>query len=87
MSGIRASSGIWLLLLKSMKPLAKSDQTGFELFNLAVDPRETSDQATHEPELFQRLKKMLVEYDNEVLQEGPDWWSHDGVAKEMPFSK
>jgi arylsulfatase A-like enzyme len=38
------------------KIVAKSDQTGFELFNLVADPRETSDQSAHEPELFERLK-------------------------------
>jgi len=66
------------------KILAKTDQTGFELFNLVVDPRETTDLSAHEPEIFERLKKALIEYDNEVLKEGPDWWKRDKNAKNMP---
>ena len=66
------------------KILAKSNQTGFEIFNLVVDPRETSDQSIHEPELFERMRKKLIEYDNEVLREGPDWWRRDGSVKNMP---
>ncbi|MFC1766471.1 sulfatase [Planctomycetota bacterium] len=66
------------------KILAKSDQTGFELYNLAMDPRETTDLAAHEPALFERLKKALIDYDNEVLKEGPDWWKKERNSKDMP---
>jgi arylsulfatase A len=65
------------------KILAKADQTGFELFNLVVDPRETTDLSAHEPEIFERLKKALIDYDNEVLKEGPDWWKREGDVKNM----
>jgi len=66
------------------KIIAKSDQTGFELFNLVIDPRETTDLSTHEPKLFESMKKALVEYDNDVLKEGPDWWKDEKYAKDMP---
>ena len=66
------------------KIIARSDQTGFELYNLVTDPRETTDQSTLEPEVFERLKKELIEYDNEVLEEGPDWWKEDPGITDMP---
>ena len=66
------------------KIVANSERTVFELFNLATDPRETSDQSAHERELFQRMKKQLVDYDKEVLREGPDWWNRDAFVKDMP---
>lgn len=69
------------------KIIAKSDQTGFELYNLIADPRETTDQSAHEPEIFEKLKKALIEYDNEVLAEGPDWWRNDPFVTEMPDMK
>ena len=69
------------------KILARSDQTGFELYNLVVDPRETTDQSGLEPEIFERLKKALIKYDNEVLEEGPGWWSKDPTIKNMPVKE
>ncbi len=66
------------------KIIARSDQTGFELYNLLVDPRETTDQSALEPEIFARLKLELIEYDNEVLKEGPDWWKKDPGITDMP---
>lgn len=65
------------------KIIGKSDQTSFELYNLVKDPRETTDLSAHKPELFERLKKVLIEYDNEVLKEGPDWWKKDRSTKVM----
>jgi len=66
------------------KIIALSDRTRFELYNLVADPRETTDQSTLEPEIFERLKKELIEYDNEVLEEGPDWWKNDPSITDMP---
>jgi hypothetical protein len=66
------------------KIIARSDRTGFELYNLVVDPRETTDQSTLETEIFERLKKELIEYDNEVLKEAPDWWRKDPGIKDIP---
>lgn len=56
------------------KILGNSMRTKFELFNLNIDPRETTDLSTHEPELFDRMKIELINYDTNVLEEGPDWW-------------
>ncbi|GAB5558979.1 MAG: sulfatase-like hydrolase/transferase [Synoicihabitans sp.] len=63
------------------KVVANYDRTGFELFNLVTDPRETTDQSAHEPERFARMKQALVDYDLEVLREGPDWWRTDPLIE------
>jgi arylsulfatase A len=59
------------------KILGNSRRTKFELFNLRLDPRETTDLSAHEPERFERMKKALIAYDKEVLAEGPKWWRRD----------
>ena len=70
--------GEWKLLSNSMR-------TEFRLHNLKKDPRETTDLSEHEPELFERMKRDLIEYDREVLAEGPTWWSKDKrIAPYMP---
>ena len=53
-------------------------------YDLVPDPRETTDLSTHEPDLFERLKKALIEYDAKVLKEGPDWWKMDKMSESMP---
>jgi arylsulfatase A len=65
------------------KILSNSERTKFELFNLEIDPRETTDLSEYEPELFEKMKKELIRYDNEVLLEGPKWWDR-GNSKKMP---
>ncbi len=69
------------------KIMGTSDYSRFELYNLTIDPRETTNLSAHEPERFKRLKKALIEYDMEVLKEGPDWWKQDKIAKDMPGHK
>lgn len=59
------------------KLLSNSQRTNFELFNLSIDPRETCDLSAQEPKIFERMKKELIQYDNEVLNEGPKWWSRE----------
>lgn len=66
------------------KILGTADRTGFVLYNLTTDPRETTDLSAHEPARFERMKKTLTAYDIEVLKEGPDWWKKDKSAAEMP---
>lgn len=67
------------------KLVGNSERTKFELYNLDIDPRETTDLSTHNPEIFNKMKKRLIEYDNEVLREGPKWWSQDkSFGDEMP---
>lgn len=59
------------------KIIASEDLSSFEMYNIAKDPRETSNLATAEPEVFAKLKKQLIEHDAAVLKEGPDWWKDD----------
>lgn len=71
-------SGEWKLV-------CNSERTDFELYNLSWDTRETTDLSAHYPKLFERMKKDLIEYDNEVLNEGPKWWEREKRLKEtMP---
>ena len=52
-------------------------RTEFNLYNLRTDPHETTDLSTQEPERFEKMRAALIEYDREVLHEGPDWWKKD----------
>jgi arylsulfatase A len=70
------------------KILADSQRTVFELHNMANDPRETSDVSAQYPEIFERMKRELIAYDDEVLAEGPDWWKReDELARSVPEPK
>ncbi len=66
------------------KIVGDSKHTTFELYNLQIDPRETADLSSHEPELFEKMKKALVEYDREVLADGPDWWKREKIRAALP---
>ncbi|VGO18611.1 sulfatase family protein [Pontiella sulfatireligans] len=59
------------------KILADGKHTKFLLFNLEEDPNEATDLAGSEPERLESMKKMLLEYDLEVLRDGPDWWKKE----------
>jgi arylsulfatase A len=59
------------------KIVATSMLTEYELYNLKLDPRETADLSKHYPEVFAKMKKQLVAYDQEVLKEGPNWWKRE----------
>jgi hypothetical protein len=39
-----------------------------------------------EPDVFISMKKLLVDYDKEVLAEGPKWWNRDKRIKDMPVN-
>lgn len=67
---IALRSGNW-------KIVGDSFRKTFELYNLDIDYRETTDVSSFYPELFEQLKKELIEYDKEVLAEGPDWYKQD----------
>jgi arylsulfatase A-like enzyme len=64
------------------KLIGDSKRTKFELYNLRIDPRETTDLSVHEPEVFQSMKKTLIAYDREVIAEGPKWWQRQKGQKE-----
>ena len=71
---------------KEWKIVSNSKRTEFELYNLRLDPRETSDLSQHYPEIFEKMKKTLIEYDSEVIAEGPDWWRREKkLADSIPF--
>ena len=59
------------------KILSNSYRTEFVLYNLEMDPRETTDLSKHYPEVFARMKAQLIAYDKEVIEEGPKWWQED----------
>jgi arylsulfatase len=72
------------------KLLASQDFAHLELYDLAADPRETTDRAAAEPGRLLALRKRLEALNAEVEHEGPDWWrrlSPDGgrpLKKERP---
>ncbi len=47
--------------------------TGFQLFNLKEDPNQTTDLASEEPELLERLKSQLIEINSSIMADGTDW--------------
>ena len=59
------------------KIIGNSKRTEFSLYNLHLDPRETADLSAHEPEHFDAMKRALIDYDREVIAEGPDWWKRE----------
>ncbi|REJ66506.1 MAG: hypothetical protein DWQ31_14580 [Planctomycetota bacterium] len=56
------------------KILADPELTRFELYDIAVDPQETTDLAQQRPEKLAELKQRLTELKAEIEAEGPDWW-------------
>jgi arylsulfatase A len=55
------------------KILANAGLTEFELYNLAADPRETTDLKDAEPARFASLRDRLLQHNAAVDAEGPDW--------------
>lgn len=64
------------------KIIGDSRRTTFELYNLRIDPRETTDLSAHEPAKFLAMKKALIDYDREVIAEGPKWWQREKQHRE-----
>ena len=60
------------------KILASTDQTKFELYNIAKDPQETDELSTEEPERFAAMKAALRKLNTEIEAEGPDWFQGYG---------
>ncbi|MEQ6122431.1 sulfatase-like hydrolase/transferase [Reichenbachiella sp. MALMAid0571] len=70
------------LRIGDWKILGNSMRENFELYNLIIDPRETTDLSAHEPERFETMKRELIAYDKEVLAEGrPDWYPEKMKSK------
>ena len=56
------------------KILANAELTEFELYNLASDPKETTDLKDREPRRFAALRDQLIQHNAVIDGEGPDWW-------------
>jgi len=65
------------LRIGKWKMIADGLLRSFELFNLEIDFRETTDLSDYEPVVFESMKKTLLNYDREVLLEGPNWYKND----------
>ena len=65
------------LRIGDWKIVGSDDLTSFELYNIADDPRETTNLAESEPKRFAELRHRLIEHDASVLKDGPDWWKDD----------
>lgn len=63
------------------KLLSDAWRTEFELYNIARDPRETTELSAHYPEIFERMKASFIAYDKDVLAEAPTWWERDSRMK------
>jgi arylsulfatase A len=61
------------------KILGNTDLTKFQFFNMEDDPHETMDLQQHHPQLFEKMKRELMDYDQEVIKEGPDWYKRESV--------
>jgi arylsulfatase A len=56
------------------KILASDDLDAFELYNLKNDAKESTDLKDKETERFAAMKKKLIDQNEKVIAEGPDWW-------------
>lgn len=56
------------------KILANDQLSQFEFYNLARDPKETTDLQVKEADLFARMRAQLLAHNAAVEEEGPDWW-------------
>jgi arylsulfatase A-like enzyme len=70
------------------KIMSDSLRHEFVLYNIIMDHRETTDLSKHYPDVFEKMKKCLIEYDKEVLREGKQWWKNDmSPFMEFPMPK
>lgn len=60
----------WIPAIKSM------GYERFELYDLSNDLSQKNDVSGKNPEVFERLKKQLLDLTAEVIAEGPDWSQH-----------
>lgn len=83
-----APQGLHMAMRKdSWKILASQDLQKFELYNLADDPRETSDLRTKMPERFEAMRKELIALNAQIEAEGPDWWKRLSPNGGGPLAK
>ncbi|MFN9912797.1 MAG: hypothetical protein ACK53L_09440, partial [Pirellulaceae bacterium] len=60
------------------KILADEALTTFELYNIDKDPNETKEMSQQEPAKFAQMKADLIQLNQEIEAEGPDWWKNYG---------
>jgi len=60
----------WIPAVKAM------EYQGFELFDLKADIGQKKNLASELPEVYERLKRELLEITADVMEEGPDWSRH-----------
>ncbi|MCA9137145.1 MAG: sulfatase-like hydrolase/transferase [Planctomycetales bacterium] len=62
------------MFVESWIPTIRSGRyKDFQLFNLAVDPNQTTDIADRHPELLQSLKTKLLRINDSIMADGTDW--------------
>jgi len=53
----------------------------FRMYNLRNDPKQTTDVASENPEIFESMKRKMLELHNEIVKEAIDWrefsWSEE----------
>ncbi len=47
--------------------------TNYQLHNLREDPSQEHDLANEKPELLARMKKQLLDINQSIMADGPDW--------------
>jgi arylsulfatase A len=69
---------------RDWKIVGNSDLTKFELYHIKEDIKETENVAAKYPDIFEALKKKLIEHDKAVLADGPDWWKSEQPKARKP---
>ena len=62
------------------KILATKGFEKFELYHIKDDPGETREMSKQRPEIFERMKEALLNYDKEVMEEAR-WWQQKAKTK------
>jgi len=71
----RAPHGVQTAMrLGDWKIVAPEDLSRFELYHVAIDPREQHELSAQEPEKLAQMKRALKKLNAEIEAEGPDWW-------------
>ena len=63
--------------LDDWKIVGSDDLTQFELYNIKDDWQEKFNLSERHPDRFEKMKQQLIEHDQAVLADGPDWWKND----------
>ena len=75
------------LRIGDFKIIGSDDLTTFEMYNIKEDWQEKTDLSGQDPTRFEQMKRMLIEHDKSVLEDGPDWWKHDKAEEKRKKKK